>query len=375
MPRKKQKTNMINHRGLESDSFVALPDNEPVKELYNAYWGRFGIPSELRISPLDEDQYTMIITDATEMEVQREKGKVKMSDMGPVGKPGGSNGFYVNDTEFEGTLDVVYAMLDAGVKQKFGIALPMDEMYNRAIDNDDRLTKTILRLSQLPPDLQRKAKGLKDGEALTLKQFEKIYGEVKDKEFYSFPPHSMEKQVRLLPRFAEAIKNQQTISTSGGGKSPVRIIPFAKDGLYPLIPPDDRGRGANQWDVVFETWYAGRQGEVLRNERKTWIAGACIDYSVGLTSQWMKDTGYDVSIFAPAVKGLGIIPKEVVFRNLAEAYGINIVWDWPKEFGPAPKNWDKMLDRVKLEDKQRFEGSGMGSWKMYVESVQNYVPR
>ena len=371
MARKTTTTRMVQHRGLESESWGALPKDEPVVELYNPYWKKFGLPADLRISPLNKGEYGLIITDPTLMEMENKGGKM-------VPKEGGSNGFYVDDPGAEPTLEVLYALLDAGVKQNHGIALPMDEMYNRALDDDSRLTNTILRREQLTGNQLRNLKkhGLESlvNQPVSLGDFEKILGDVKDKEFYNFPEHSMEGKVVLLPKFAEYVKNQQLISTTGGGKSPIRLIPFQKDGLYPLVPPDERGQNSNHWDRIYEVWFSGRQGEEGRRERKVFVAGACIDYSVALTAQWQKDTGYDVTIFAPAVKGLGIIPKPVMMRNLAEGYGINITWDWPKEFGPEPKGWVKMQDKVRAADKAQFESaSGPGCWADFVKSVNNYM--
>jgi hypothetical protein len=378
MPRKKQKQKMVQHRGLESDNWAALPKEEQVVEMYNAYWRKFGLSEDLRVSPLDKGQCALIITDPTLMEVERKSGKVVFEDGMPKSTPGGSNGFYIDDPDVESTLEIVYTLLEAGVKGKHGIALPMDEMYDRNLDNGDRLTKTVLRAYALTPNqlknMQKAGLQKKEGQPLTLVEFEKIFGEVKDKEFYCFPAHSTEGTVRLLPRFADAVKNQQQISTSGYGKSPIRIVPFQKDGLYPLVPPDERGQNSNHWDRMFDVWFSGRQGEEGRRERKVFVAGACIDYSVALTARWMKDTGYDVTIVAPAVKGLGITPKPVVLRELQQAYAIGVTWDWPSELGDKPKQWDKLVDKVRQADKKVLEAkSGPGSMVDYIKSLNQYL--
>jgi len=378
MPRKNQNQKMVQHRGLESELWTPLPKEEQVVELYNAYWRKFGISEDLRLSPLEQNQYALIVTDATLMEVERKDGKVVFEGGMPKSVQGGSNGFYIDDPDLESTLDVIYALLGAGVKGKHGIVLPMDEMYDRNLDTGDRLTRTVLRSYALTPNqlknMQKAGLQKKEGQPLTLKEFEAVFGEVKDKEFYCFPPHSTEGTVKLLPKFADAVRNQQQISTSGYGKSPVRIIPFQKDGLYPLVPPDERGQNSNHWDRIFDVWFSGRQGEEGRRERKVFVAGACIDYSVALTARWMKDTGYDVTVIAPAVKGLGITPKPVVLRELEQAYAINVTWDWPDELGDKPKKWDSLVDRVRQEDKKALEAkSGPGSMADYIKSLNQYL--
>lgn len=373
----------IRHRALEPDSFVPLPPNEQVIELYNSYWKKFGIPADLRIAPLKNKEHIIVITDATLMEVEKRNGKVVLENGQPIPVQRGSNGFYIDDPDLEPTLSVIEAVLEAGIREGHGIALPMDEMYDRRNDTDDRRTRTVLHLENLTENQRRAVEenGLEDlvGQPLTLKQFEQIYGPVQDKEFYCFPEHSTEGRVKLLPKFLDAVKNQAKRSTTGRGQAPYKVIPFQKDGLYPLVPPDERGQGSNHWDRIFETWYAGRQGEEGRRNRKVFVLGACIDYSVALTAQWLKDTGYDVTVFAPGVKGLGITPKSAMLRNLAVQYAINVVWDWPAEFGEAPSNWDSILQKVKDSDKAVFEysgpigeGKGVGSWKAYVESVEQY---
>ncbi|UCD04129.1 MAG: hypothetical protein JSW73_00580 [Candidatus Woesearchaeota archaeon] len=345
---------MIRHRGLECDNWTPL--GEEAGEFYNNYWRKFGMPADIRVSPLAEGKYALMITDATELDVEKEDGKIVIGENGPIPKAGGSDGFYINDKKVEYTLPALEMMLEAGIKENHAIALPMDEMYNRKLDSDDRLTKYI-----------------KDGRALTLKEFEDELGVVKDKEFYAFPEHSMEGKVRLLPKFADAVRNQTEISTYGAGKSTYKIIPFQKDGLFPLVPPDERGQGSNHWDSIFETWYSGRQGEEKRSERKIYLGGACIDYSVALTAIWLKDTGYRPIIFAPAVKGLGIIPKPLMLRDLAEAYSVEVTWDWPSEFGDSPKGWSTLVDKIREKDKEVFEGTGPGSWRFYQKSLGNYV--
>jgi hypothetical protein len=357
---------MIRHRGLEPDSWAPLSDGEEAIQLYNPYWRKFNIPADIEISPLEAGQYIVVITDAT-----------LLGD--------GSDGFYVNDPEKEVTLPIIEAVLEASTREGHAIALPMDEMYNRANDKDNRLTKRVLELDSLTT-LQKQAvekHGLEDriGKPLTLKEFEQVFGDVKDKEFYTFIEHSMEGKVRLLPKFQEAVEHQRIRSTTGDGVTGYKVIPFQKDGLYPLVPPDEAGQGSNHWDRIFETWYAGRQGDEERIERKVLVCGACIDYSVELTAQWLKDTGYDPIVFAPAVKGLGFEPKPVVLRNLAEKFGIKVIWDWPSELGPEPDNWDSLLKTVKDYDNETFEysgsirdGKGVGSWKAFVESVETYQP-
>ena len=381
MPRKNARNKLIRHRGLESENWQALSKDAPVVELVNHYWTRFGLPDELRISPLDAGQYGIIITDATLNEVQKQDGEVVRDNEGqPVPVKGGSNGFYIDDNDCEPTLEVIHAVLDAGIRGGHGIALPMDEMYNRGLDRDDRLLEnTILRPESLTEGQIKKMKdsGLENlaGQPLTLVQFETIFGEVTDKEFYQFPEHSCEGRVKLLPRFHDAVRTQQTISTTGKGKSPVRIVPFQKDGLYPLVPPNERGLGGNHWDRIHELWYSGRVGEEGRRERKVFILGACDDYSVRYAAEWMKDTGYDVTVFAPGVKGIGTVPKIVTLRNLAENMFVNITWDWPSEFGPEPGNWDDMRQKVIDYDQSVFEtDNGFGSWGSFVKSVETYQP-
>ena len=133
-------------------------------------------------------------------------------------------------------------------------------------------------------------------------------------------------------------------------------------------------REFDNWDRIFEVWFSGRQGEEGRRERKVYVAGACIDYSVALTSRWMKDIGYDVTVIAPAVKGLGITPKPVVLRELEQAYAINVTWDWPAELGKKPNNWDSLVDKVRQADKKMLEAkSGPGSMADYVQSLNTHL--
>lgn len=347
---------MITHRGLECDNWAPLPKGEEAKQFYNSYWRKFGIQADLRISPLPAGKYIIMITDATELDVEKEDNKIVIGENGPIRKEGGSDGFYINNKAYEYSLPALEAMLEVGVSEEHAIALPMDEMYNRSLDDNSRITKCII-----------------GDRALSLKEFEEKFGKVQDKEFYAFPPHSTEGKVRLLPKFADAVLNQAKISTFGAGKSPYRIIPFQKDGLFPLVPPDERGQGSNHWDAIFETWFAGRQGEEKRSERKVYLCGACIDYSVALTAIWLKDTGYQPIIVAPAVKGLGIVPKPLMLRDLAEEYGVQVTWEWPEELGNKPKKWDEFVKDIREKDKKIFEGTGPGSWRSYQQSLQNYI--
>ncbi len=378
MRRRREIPKMIRHRGLESDSFTPLPTGKEANMLYNPFWGNFGIPSEIPITPLPIGKYAVIITDPTLYDVVTEEGRVVMRENRPIPVEGGSNGFYINDPQIEPTLPLIEILLEKAIHGEHGIALPLDVMYNRNADRDDRLTKTVLRRDYLLPSQRRivTENNLEqlEGRILTLAQFEQIFGPVKDKEFHAFPEHSEEYKVKLLPKFVDAVRNQAQRSTIGHGRSPYTILPFQKDGLYPLIPADEHHQQSNRWDKVFETWFAGRQGIDGRKERKVFIAGACIDYSVGLAARWMMDTGYDVTVIAPAVKGLGITPKPVALRELAEAYAIKVTWDWPTELGETPDNWDELVDKVKQEDQKVFESTDVGSWDGYIQSMKTYMP-
>jgi hypothetical protein len=203
------------------------------------------------------------------------------------------------------------------------------------------------------------------GEALTVAEFELMFGAVVDKEDRNFVPHCREGVVEFIPSVLSLLGRQRARvlkQVEQGVAAPVAtVLPDFKTGLSCLSAPDARGLHGNALRDALMATQKGLylDGSARPHMKLALVGGTAHEYSVAELIRFLVDMDYSVVWLLTCTGGLGVTAKLSTAMDLMERYGTRLfcAYDWPlpEHLGPAPRDWARLASTVAQEDQAELQ--------------------
>ena len=285
-------------------------------------------------------------------------------------QPGQPAGLVVEDADQEPWVACSRMVLGAMEERGMVVVLPADQHLNPALLRKDALTGYTLVPELLYPAEKARLSSLphlatRVGSALTLGEYQELFGPVVDKEDRNFLPHCREGVVEYIPSVQAMLQRQHAkvrAALAAGEATPVaHVLPDFKTGLSCLSAPDGRGLHGNLLRDILLGAQRGLylDGDARPHAKLALVGGTAHEYSVAELIRFLVDMDCSVVWLLSCTGGLGIGAKLATALDLMERYGSRLfcTWGWPlaEHLGPAPAGFAALAAQVEAQDRTAWK--------------------